>query len=119
MTLLHFSLIVVTATQFALPVVGNYESRRDLAQTSLTVRQDGEPIVTYGYTDHSLHYYTGYQVFGKVEDPVSLLQFIQENKHFLIVTKKQKIGEFDFLEGFTMEILGKQGNFRLLRISRK
>ncbi|MEJ2245335.1 MAG: glycosyltransferase family 39 protein [Acidobacteriota bacterium] len=118
-TLLHGFLIVIAATQFAFPVLADYLSTKSLAQISLNVRKAEEPIITFGYTDHTLHYYTGYQVMGKVENPLALLKFSEEYQNLLIVTKEKKIREFNFLEGFSFEILGEQGNFRLLRMSRK
>jgi 4-amino-4-deoxy-L-arabinose transferase-like glycosyltransferase len=119
MTILHSLLIVFAAVQFAFPVLGDYLSTRRLAFLSLEVRHAGEPIVTYGYKDHSLDYYTGYQVLGKEENGLSLLQLSRENGHILVVTKESKIREFSWLKECSIEVLGEQGYFRLLRLSKK
>ena len=118
-TVLHGMLIVIAVTQFAFPVLGDYLSTRKLARISLEVRTAEEPIITFGYTDHTLDYYTGYQVEENVENTVSLLAYSEKHRHFLIVTKERKIREFSFLKHFSFETLGEQGDFRLIRMSRQ
>lgn len=118
-TLVHGLLVVVAAVVFAFPALGTYHSARDLAGLALKVRLEQEPIVTYGIVDHSLQYYTGYEVLGKVDDPVSLGRLSREHGGVLVVTKGHRIGELAIVEGFSAELLGTQGDFRLLRLRRE
>jgi 4-amino-4-deoxy-L-arabinose transferase-like glycosyltransferase len=117
-TILQGILVMVAAAQFAIPVLGSYHSTRDIARSALEVRDGDEPIITYGFTHHSLNYYTGYQVDGKVDNSFMLPYILPEYKHYLVITKEEKIQDIRNLQGISIEILGKQGPFRLLRLSR-
>ena len=44
------------------PVLGAYLSTRDIAYRALELKKAEEPIVTYRFFQHSLHYYTGYGI---------------------------------------------------------
>jgi len=118
-TLIQGLIVILTTVQFAGPVLGEYLSSRELAGQTLKSRLPEEPIVTYGITDHSLDYYTGYQVMGKVEDPSSLERLLQDHEHLLVVTEEHKIREFNFIEKYSITLLGEQGELRLLRLARK
>ena len=117
-TILQGILIIITAAQFAIPVLGSYHSTRDIAQLALEVRYDSEPIITYGFIHHSFHYYTGYQVYGKIDNPAMLPHILPEYKQYLVLAKEKKIQDIRDLQGISFEILGGQGPFRLLRLSR-
>jgi hypothetical protein len=117
-TVVHGILIVVTAAQFAIPVVGNFHSTREIARLALELRQGDEPIITYGFIHHSLHYYTGYRVQGKIDNPALLPHILPEYRHYLVITKEEKIQDIRNLQGIAFEILGRQGPFRLLRLTR-
>ncbi len=118
-TILQGILIVVMAALFAIPVLGNYHSTRDMAKLALEARQGDEPVITYGFMHHSLNYYTGYRVHGEIDNPALLPHILPESDHYLVITKENKIQDIRNLQGISIEILGKQGPFRLLRVSRK
>lgn len=103
-------LLVVVLAQFGFPVLGAYHSTRDIAQLALQNRRGGEPIVTYRFFHHSLYYYTGYQVAGRIETPDALAGY----GSCLVVTDVKRIGD---LAGMKYAVLAKQGNFRLLRVA--
>jgi 4-amino-4-deoxy-L-arabinose transferase-like glycosyltransferase len=117
-TLLQGILIVFIAAWLAIPVLAKYHSTRDIAHLTLEVRNEDEPVITYGFTHHSLHYYTGYKVWGKIDNPALLPHILPEHKDYLVITKGKKIKEIRSLQGISFEILGEQGPFSLLRISR-
>jgi 4-amino-4-deoxy-L-arabinose transferase-like glycosyltransferase len=116
-TLAQGLLLVMAIAQFAFPVLGNYHSTRDLAHRALELRQSGESIVTYRFFHHTLHYYTGYQVVGKLDDPHSLVQFAREHPGLLVVTDISGMKEILGLKKISAVHLADQGNFRLLRLS--
>jgi hypothetical protein len=109
-------LLIVATVSFAFPVLGDYHSARDIARQALEARRAGEPIVTYAYFHHSLHYYTGYQVSGKLDNPGEARDFGRKHSSFLVVTEERRMPEILALEGFSASILGKQGNIRLIRL---
>jgi 4-amino-4-deoxy-L-arabinose transferase-like glycosyltransferase len=110
-------LIIIFATScFAFPVLGAYHSTQDIAHQALAIRQPGEPITTYKFFHHSLHYYTGYQVDEHLENPESLIQFAQQHPNTLVITNLKGADEISSFKQLSTSILGKQGNFRLLRI---
>jgi len=111
-------LIIMIAAQFAAPVLGEYHSTREIAKLTLEARQEDEPIITFGFMHHSLHYYTGYQVHGEIDNPALLDQILPGYDHFLVITKQNKIGDIRKIQGISIEVLGEQGPFRLLRLSR-
>jgi hypothetical protein len=103
--------LLVAVAQFAFPVLGAYHSTRDIAQQALLMRNPGEPIATYQFFHHTLHYYTNYQVAEKLDTPESVVKFMQSHPTALIVTKSTPI-----LRGITVTRLYTQGNFQLLRL---
>jgi 4-amino-4-deoxy-L-arabinose transferase-like glycosyltransferase len=117
-TVLQGVAILMAVVLFALPLIGAYHSTSDLSQQALQYRKAGEPIVTFRFFHHSLHYYTGYQVSNEFDTPESLIGFAETHHDFLVVTTVG--GWKTLLDGgwFRITLLGKQGNFRLLRISR-
>ena len=117
-TILQGILVVIIAAQFAIPILGSYHSTRDIARSALEVRDGNEPIITYGFTHHSLNYYTGYQVDGEIDNSTMLPYILAEYKHYLVITKEGKIQDIRALRGISFQILGEQGPFRLLRLSR-
>ena len=110
-------LLIVIVAQFAFPVLGAYHSTREIARRALQVREAGEPVVTYRFFHHSLHYYTGYQVAGKLDDAASLVRFAGTHASSLVVTNAQGAAEISGMNEIAASLLGTQGNFRLLRIS--
>jgi len=115
-TVLQGVLIVVVLAQFAFPVLGAYHSTKEIALRALELRHTGEPIVTYRFFHHSLYYYTGYKIAGKLDDAKSLLEFLRENPGSLVVTNIQGMEEISAIREISVTLLAKQGDFRLLRI---
>ncbi len=111
--------IILAVAQFALPVLGAYHSTREIAIRSLELRQAGEPIITYRFFHHSLYYYTGYQIADQSDDMDSLHRYVQAHPSIVVVTNKRGLAEILAVEGLSTSVLSEQGNFRLLRISRK
>jgi 4-amino-4-deoxy-L-arabinose transferase-like glycosyltransferase len=112
-------LTIVIVALFAFPVLGDYHSTRTIAHQALTLKQSGEPLVTYRFFHHSLHYYTHYQVLNSLDDLEGLLQFAQVNRSFLVVTKAAGMTELESCPKIGVQRLAKQGSFLLLRISHK
>ena len=115
-TVLQGVLIVVVLAQFAFPVLGAYHSTKEIALRALELRHTGEPIVTYRFFHHSLYYYTGYKIAGKLDDAKSLLEFVRENPGSLVVTNIQGMEEISAIREISVALLAEQGDFRLLRI---
>lgn len=118
-TVLQGLLVIIATIQFAFPVLADYHSTRDIAGRALELRQAGEPIVTYGFFHHTLRYYSGYQVVEKLDNPQAATEFGQRYPRFLVVTNERRMPEILNISGFSASLLGKQGNTRLLRLSRK
>ena len=118
-TILQGVLIVIMAAQVAIPVLGKYHSTRDMAKLTLEVRRDDEPIITCGFIHHTLHYYTGYRIQGKIDNPGLLPYIFPDSNQYLVITKEYKIPDILGVKGISIEILGEQGPFRLLRVSRE
>lgn len=105
-------LIVVALALFAFPVMSDYHSTRDIARLALQVRKASEPILTYRYFHHTLHYYTGYQVTDRVETPEGLVKY----GNCLIVTNDRGLAG---LSGVDYSLLGKEGDLSLVRVMGK
>lgn len=116
-TVLQGLMITLTVAQFAFPLLGAYHSTKDIAATAMEMRQPGEPIITYRFFHHSLHYYTGYQVEGQLTDSKSLVRYAGEHPTFLVVTNVQGMAELSRMKGIAVSPLGSQGDFRLVRVS--
>jgi 4-amino-4-deoxy-L-arabinose transferase-like glycosyltransferase len=110
-------IILLTVTQFAIPVLGEYHSTRNIANQALKLQKPEEPITTYRFFHHSLHYYTGYTIAGNLADFGAMHQFAQTHPSTLVVTKSDGLRDLTGSKDFAIELLGKQGNFRLLRLS--
>jgi hypothetical protein len=75
--------------------------------------------VTYRFFHHTLNYYSGYRIAGKLDDLNAVQDFSKEHPHFLVVTDKRSMPELNSCDGFSIASLAEQGNTRLLRIYRK
>jgi 4-amino-4-deoxy-L-arabinose transferase-like glycosyltransferase len=115
-TVLQGLAIVMAVIIFALPVLGEYHSTRDIAQQALIHRQTGEKIATFRFFHHSLYYYTGYQIANGFSRPEELRHFLQTHGNFLIVTDTEGYKTLSELKNFPIVQLSTQGNFLLLRI---
>lgn len=116
-TLIQGLLIVMTAAQFAFPVIGAYQSSREIAQQALAHDKNGEPIATFLFFHHALHYYTGYRVAGDFTDLESLLRLAAAHQRFLVVLEAEHVPEVERIQGLTVRVLGEQGKLRLLELS--
>ena len=116
-TVVQGLMLVLAATQFGFPALAAYHSTRDIARQALAADLGGEPIVTYGYFHHTLHYYTGYRISANVVDPVSLADYARAHSGILVVTEADRIPEIETLPGVSVTPIGEQGNLRLLRIT--
>ncbi|MEJ2110486.1 MAG: glycosyltransferase family 39 protein [Acidobacteriota bacterium] len=117
-TVIQGFLIIVIVVQFAVPVLGKYLSAKEISGIVLESMHTGEPVVTYGITDHSLDYYTGYRIAGKADNPASLERLLQENGQILVVTEARRVKGIRSIDKIYTEVIGKQGNLRLLRLTR-
>jgi 4-amino-4-deoxy-L-arabinose transferase-like glycosyltransferase len=118
-TALQGLIILMAIAQFAFPVLGAYHSTREIAQEALRLRKNGEPIITYRFFHHTLHYYTGYQVAVEPKDLKSLGQFMRMRPSSLVVTNSEGQRDIAGSNDLSIAFLGEQGDFRLLRISQK
>jgi 4-amino-4-deoxy-L-arabinose transferase-like glycosyltransferase len=116
-TVLQGLVLVAVLAQFAFPVLGAYHSTRDIARRALELRQSGEPVITYRFFHHSLHYYTDYQIAGNLDDAASLVEFVHDYPGSLVVTNAGGMKEIQGLQDITAERLADQGSFRLLRLT--
>lgn len=116
MTILQGFVLIMIVAQFAFPVLGNYHSARGIASRALELRRAGEPIVTYRFFHHSLHYYTRYQVSGQLKDADSLVQFTGLHPDSLVVTKAAGMREVMEIKELSASLLCEQGDFRLIRV---
>jgi len=110
-------LVIGATVWLAVPALGNYMSARDLAEAALEERLPDEAIVTFGITDHSLDYYTGYQVLGKMDDAASIKSLLQDSGSLLVVTEKQRIGQLEAIDTVASELLKEEGSLCLLRLT--
>ncbi len=111
--------MLLAVALFAFPVLGAYHSTRDIAHQALQLRTPGEPIVTYQFFHHTLHYYTNYQIADKLDNPDALLKFARTQSTALIVTKSSSLKNLSAIKDITITSLYRQANFHLLRLSNK
>jgi 4-amino-4-deoxy-L-arabinose transferase-like glycosyltransferase len=116
-TIVQSPTIMMAVLIFALPVLGEYHSTRDIAQQALMHRQAGESIATFRFFHHSLYYYTGYQIANEFSSPKELRHFLQTHYNILVVTNTDGYKTLSELENLQIAQLSTQGNFLLLRIS--
>ena len=101
----------------ASPYLARVLSARDIALAALSNRANGEEIVTYKYSHHSLDYYTGYRVASDIESPSELAQFAEKQHRFLVVTQQRWLPELRQLKCCTIRRLAGQGPLRLIRVT--
>jgi 4-amino-4-deoxy-L-arabinose transferase-like glycosyltransferase len=118
-TALQGILVLLAVVLFAFPVLGTYLSTRDIAHQALQLRTPGEPIVTYQFFHHTLHYYTNYQITDKLDTPDALLKFARTHSTTLIVTKSSSLKNLSAIKDISLTSLYHQANFHLLRITPK
>ena len=117
-TALQGIVVLAAIALFAFPVLGAYHSTRDIAHQALQLRTPGEPIATYQFFHHTLHYYTNYQITDLQDDP-ALLKFAHAHSTALIVTKSSSLKNLSAIKDITITRLYNQANFCLIRITPK
>jgi len=115
-TALGGAALVLAVVVFAFPLLGDYHSTRTIAREALALRRGEEPILTYRFFHHSLHYYTGYRVDAEPKDLAALRRGVAGRTGALVVTKAEGAREIGEAGGFDTVPLATQGNFRLVRI---
>jgi 4-amino-4-deoxy-L-arabinose transferase-like glycosyltransferase len=115
-TVVQGLMLILAVTQFGFPALAAYESTREISRLALAEDASGEPIITFCYSHHTLHYYTGYRVGANIVDPQVLLDFARSQRRFLVVTEAARIQDLQRLPGLSITRLGEQGTLRLLRI---
>jgi len=101
----------------ASPYLASVLSARDIALAALSNRSNGEEIVTFRYSSHSLDYYTGYQVASEIESPEALEQYADKQHRLLVVTQDQWAPELRQLKCCAIQPLAEQGRLRLIRVT--
>ena len=117
LTALGGALVVIAVAGLAFPAFGVRYSTRDIARLALQQRAPGEPIATYGFFHHTLHYYTGYRVAADLPDREALRQFALAHPRFLVVTRVEAVRELGQLGGFSAVALGRQGSLEVVRVA--
>ncbi len=115
-TLAQGVLLFIAVTLLAFPLLGRALSMRDLALQAVASQEEGEPMVTYRFVDHSFAYYTGYRVAETFEDGASLRSFTAGHPRLLVVTDDARVPELAAMPDMTVTILGEQHKARLLRL---
>jgi 4-amino-4-deoxy-L-arabinose transferase-like glycosyltransferase len=108
-------LLVVLLTVVAFPGVAVRHSTRDIAREALSAKSGAEPIVSYKYFHHTLHYYTGYQISDDITDRASLQQFAASYPSILVVTEQPRLTELHEPQT-TVSVIGRQGKLVLIRL---
>ncbi len=119
-TLIQGLLLILAVAQSAFPVLGNYQSTREIAREALEQDRSGIPIVTFLFFHHTLDYYTGYRIAGDFTDLDSLLRFATKHHRTLVIVEAGHVADFMHVRGaeFRITVLGSQGNLRLLALER-
>jgi 4-amino-4-deoxy-L-arabinose transferase-like glycosyltransferase len=108
------ALTVAALTVVAYPGMAMRHSARDVAVAALAARNGPEPIVSYKYFHHTLHYYTGYRVAEDFTDLASLEQFASRYPTVLVVTERPRLSELHSPDA----PLARQGKLVLVRLRR-
>lgn len=117
-TVLQGLVLILAIAQFAFPVLGAYHSTRDIAHRAMESQKVEEPIITFRFFHHSLHYYTDYGIASELNEPESVRRFTQVHASTLVVTNIEGSQTLYGTEGLKTNLLAEQGNFRLLRASK-
>jgi 4-amino-4-deoxy-L-arabinose transferase-like glycosyltransferase len=117
-TLVQGVIVILAVAQFAFPVIGEFESTREIAHQALEHDQKGEPIVTFLYFDHSLYYYTGYRIAGDFTDLEALRDFAAGHRSVLVVVRAEHVAAIARINDIHVRTLSSQGKLRLLELGR-
>jgi 4-amino-4-deoxy-L-arabinose transferase-like glycosyltransferase len=111
--------LVLAISLAAFPVLADYHSARDIARQAVAMRTPGEPLVTYRFFHHALHYYTDYTIDADLPEFASLASLCATHPGVLIVTEAIRMRELEQIEYVSPTILGVQGKLRLIRLQRE
>ncbi len=117
-TLVQGLVLVLALAQFAFPIIGRYQSAREIARQAVALDQDRMPIVTFLFFHHALDYYTGYKIAADFTDFDSLLSFTAAHPRLLVIVEAEHVPDFERLPGVKFKVLGLQGRLCLLELSR-
>jgi hypothetical protein len=115
-TTLQGAILILAVTVAGFPVLARYHSTREIAIEALELRQAREPLVTFRFFHHTLHYYTGYSIASDLADRQSLEKFAADCPTLLVVTEAIRIPELESMSSFSTVLLGEQGKLRLVRL---
>jgi 4-amino-4-deoxy-L-arabinose transferase-like glycosyltransferase len=108
--------MLLVITQVGFGPLAEYNSAHDIAGKALVARAENEPIITFAYFDHTLHYYTGYQVSENIVDPAELLERVARQPSLLVVTTSQLTEHLEGMRELSVVRLATQGKLCLLRV---
>ncbi len=111
-------MVIVTLTAVAYPGMAARHSTRDIAREALSARAPGEPIVSYKFFHHTLHYYTGYRVAEDLPDAAALDGLAERYPRILVVTEEIRLPELRSRQGCSATVIGRQGKLVLVRLER-
>jgi 4-amino-4-deoxy-L-arabinose transferase-like glycosyltransferase len=114
-TALAGALLVVALLHAAAPALARSHSAQILARAALAARAPGEPIVSYRWFHHTLHYYTGYQVEADLARAEDLARFALAHPRFLIVTRLDRLDEVRRATGFSLRNMAASRDLVLVR----
>ncbi len=117
-TMIQGVLLVLSVTIFAFPPMAAYHSTAAIARQALSADAEGEPIITFCYFHHTLHYYTNYRIDANIVDPAALATYAVAHPSFLVVTEAGRMADLERIQSLSVTQLGEQGKLRLLRIRR-
>ncbi|HYK91163.1 MAG TPA: glycosyltransferase family 39 protein [Acidobacteriota bacterium] len=117
-TLIQGVAVILAVALFAFPILGRYQSTREIARQALECDQKEIPIVTLFFFHHTLNYYTGYSIAANFDDMESLVRFGVEHRRFLVIVEEEHAREVERLYPLNSRIVGSQGDLRLIEVNR-
>jgi 4-amino-4-deoxy-L-arabinose transferase-like glycosyltransferase len=116
-TVVQSAVAILAVALAAFPAIGRHHSTRGIARQAVAAAADGEPIVSYRFFHHTLHYYTGYRIMSDLQDRRSLEQLLANRGRLLVVTEASRLSELRQVTGVSLEVLAEQSKLRLVRLS--
>jgi 4-amino-4-deoxy-L-arabinose transferase-like glycosyltransferase len=115
-TALQGALLLLAGNLLGSGILARYHSAREIAAMALAADTGKEPILTYYYFHHTLHYYTGYRVGANIINPDVLINYARQHASFLVVTEYPQAQVLQNMPQIRVSLVGSQGKLRLLRI---
>jgi 4-amino-4-deoxy-L-arabinose transferase-like glycosyltransferase len=116
-TIVQGFLMVAFTAQFAFPVIGDYLSTKEIALKAISLRQAGEPVVSFIYFHHSLFYYTDYQISAVIMDLESLEQLVHEHRRILVIARSEHLEQIRLIPKIGIAVADRQGKLILLELT--